>query len=114
LLQALEVSRATVSHFENIYCYWSWNINQEDEEYCRDCDSAASFNSTTHDIPSLTTASSEQSMTSSIVSTKSPTIITGVSITMRRQSEPEFAEREEEEHHQHLLELLQPKLLKFD
>jgi len=32
---------------------------------------------------------------------------------MRRQSEPEF-EESEEQHHQRLVELLQPKLLKFD
>jgi len=73
LLQALEISRASASHLENIYSYWSWNI----VSYCDDCDVSRDYDSAKNtsfgssDAPTLSTMSScQSSQKSSICASK--------------------------------------------
>lgn len=93
---ALEASRENSSHFENIYSYWSWNINSycEEDDVSRDYDSVGnaslvSSSHSQHDVPTLTTASSCYSTDKNIsICAKKP-------INMMRHQEEE-PEREED------------------
>ena len=93
LLQAVEISRANATHFTNVASYWSWNVESycAEDDCCKDCSSSSSH----HDLPSLTTTASSSKC--SVGDSKSPITIHGKSIMMmRRESEPEFEEAEEQ------------------
>jgi hypothetical protein len=110
LLQALDASRENASHFENVYSYWSSNINsyRDDDDCSRDYDSVDTLSYGSNGIPSLSTVSS-------CMSSEKNSICAKLTKMIMRRAEEEEAEFEEHQEHQQQQQqhLLQPKLLKF-
>ncbi|CDW78860.1 UNKNOWN [Stylonychia lemnae] len=105
LLQALEISRSSATHLENISSYWSYNILP----YCDDCDVSRDYDSakntsfgSNQDIPSLSTLSSCHSSQKS----------TECASAMMRCFEMEPESEHFKLHDQHLL-CIQPQANKF-